>query len=168
MIDQTLITLETWYREPSEGNDRTKLLSKLAVLELCGWLEVEIDRIILESQAACLNDADWTRTEVIDRTNGFAYDKHFRPMIVRVFGEHLTRKAEANMEAAHFGELERLKSLTGNLWKLRCGFAHADVHANARRQARFDAPSWSQMQLRSLQRIMANFEAVLKQTAAVI
>lgn len=168
MITTTLSSLETWFREPTEGNDRPKLLSKLALLELCGWLEIELDRILMECQKLCLNDENWVNKNIIENTNGFHYDKHFRPMVAKVFGEHITRKIEAELEGSHAGELERLRSITGQLWRTRCSFAHADMHANVRRQARFDAPSWSQNQQRIIAKILTNIEAVMKKHASSV
>jgi hypothetical protein len=47
MIAETLTNLENWYKEPAGDNERPKLLSKLAVIELCGWLEEWMDETIL-------------------------------------------------------------------------------------------------------------------------
>ena len=44
MVAATLQTIDVWFKEPATSNDRPILLSKLAILELCGWLEVECRR----------------------------------------------------------------------------------------------------------------------------
>jgi hypothetical protein len=148
MIDSTLATLETWYNEPTAGPERPKLLSKLALLELCGWLETEQDRILLAVDSACLKDSSWTQKEIVEKTFGFDYNKHFRPMMVKLIGEHLMRKL-----------VDQLKASTSDLWTKRCNFAHADMAFNIAKQQRFDAPSWSSNRLRILNKALARFEA---------
>jgi hypothetical protein len=166
MVEATLRQLDTWYREPSDGAQRPKLLSKLALLELCGWLEGEFDHLILRAQAGRLGDEDWVRKKILERTNGFDYEDHFRPMLCRLVGEVFARKVEAQMEAQHPGDLLRLKGLLGDLWKKRCAFAHADVAANVASQQTFDAPSWTSNQFRILngliRRLEASIDAVLR------
>lgn len=158
MISSTLATLETWYNEPTVGPERPKLLSKLAILELCGWLETEQDRIVLVVDAACLRDSAWTQKEVIERTFGFDYGKHFRPMLVRVLGEHLMRQLEGRLDEKYPGDLDLLKTSTGDLWTKRCNFAHEDMGSNIAKQQRFDAPSWSINRHRILSKALAHLE----------
>lgn len=159
MVSSTLSQLDTWYNEPTIGPERPKLLSKLALLELCGWLEVELDRIVLAVQAICLNDEDWVRQELIDRTYGFRYHQHFRAMLSQIIGEHAIRKIECEMEHSYPGDIERLVSYTSTLWKMRCSFAHADMANNIATQQKFDAPSWSANQYRLLSKILLRLEA---------
>lgn len=167
MIEDTLNTINKWYNEPTEGNDRPKLLSKLAVIELCGWLEGEFDRITREVNKGSLNDIDWTE-KIISNTNGFHYDNHFRPMIVKILGEHLTRTFEAKMESDHPGELDHFKSMLGGLWKQRCNFAHAHIAANVASQQNFMAPSWAQNQLRIIKKTIRKIEDSLLHTLSTI
>lgn len=166
MIQSVLAELDGWYREPTQGSHRPKLLAKMAVLELCGWLEGEFDRLITLAQTGRLDDEEWMRTHVLERTNGFAYNEHFRPMLAKVFGEFVARRVEARMEELYAGDLERLKSLLGILWKQRCTFAHADVAANVASQQTFSAPSWSINQHRIVSRLIANYENAMTQVLA--
>ena len=158
MVDATLRQLDVWYNEPSEGSDRPKLLSKLAVLELCGWLEGEFDRLVLEAQNSRLNDVPWVESNVLKWTNGFSYSDHLRPMLAKLVGEIFVRRIETEMESQHPGELERMKSSLGHLWKKRCDFAHADMTANVAAQQSFDAPSWSINQHRILKKIIDHYK----------
>lgn len=161
MVETTLRQLDAWYREASDGAQRPKLLSKLALLELCGWLEGEFDRLILRAQAGRLDDELWVQKKILDRTNGFDYDDHFRPMLCRLVGEVFARKVEARMDAQNPGELLRLKGLLGDLWKKRCAFAHADVTANVASQQTFDAPSWTSNQFRILNGLIRRLETAI-------
>lgn len=158
MVQLVLRQLDTWYGEPTQGGDRPKLLSKLAVLELCGWLEGELDRLVNVAQTGRLDDPAWVKANVLDRTNGFTYTDHFRPMLSKVVGELFVRRIELRMESQHQGELERLKAMLGVLWKQRCGFAHADVAANVAAQQTFSAPSWSINQYRIISRLIVQYE----------
>jgi hypothetical protein len=159
MIATTLATIDTWYNEPTAGPERPKLLSKLALLELCGWLETEQDRIMTALDSSCLKDPAWTQKEILDKTFGFDYGKHFRPMVVRLIGEHLTRALEQKIENKFPGDLDRLRSSTGDLWTRRCNFAHADIVANIAKQQTFAAPSWSINQYRIISKMLLRFEA---------
>jgi hypothetical protein len=143
------------------------LLSKLAVLELCGWIEGEFDELVIRA-ATGRADLEWLRREVITRTNGFSYGDHLRPMLCRVLGEILTLRAEARMEEQFPGELEQFKSMLGSLWKIRCGFAHADVVANVAAQQVFNAPSWSLNQHRLLRRMIDHYDACLNHCLAIL
>jgi hypothetical protein len=158
MVDATLRQLDTWYNEPTQGGDRPKLLSKLAILELCGWIEGEFDRMALLAECGRLNDPEWVRANVISKTYGFQYDNHWRPMLSKLVGEVFTRRVESQLEADCPGDLERLKALLGTLWKIRCDFAHADVEANVAAQQTFQAPSWSLNQHRLLARMLNRYQ----------
>lgn len=164
-IQDTLKLLCSWYDEPSKGNERPKLISKLALLELCGWIEGTFDEIILDVNKSTINDEKFIY-QLLDRTSGFTYLSHFRPMLVCLIGEILTRKVESEMENNDPGELERLKSSLGTLWKKRCEFAHADIVGNISSQAQFDAPSWSNNQYRILNKqidnLRKNIDEILK------
>jgi len=161
MVDATLKTLNVWYGESTQGSERPKLLSKLSTLELCGWLEVEFDRLIRLAQVGRLDDLAWVNAEIINKTFGCSYGDHFRPMLVKLVGEFITRRIEHKLELNHPGELEHLKSLLGTLWKIRCSYAHADVHTNTATQLTFQAPSWAINQHRILVRCIGRYEIAL-------
>ena len=161
MVEATLKQLNTWFLEPSQGGDRPKLLSKLATLELCGWLEGEFDRLILLAEQGRLGDPDWVKSNVISKTSGFLYDTHWRAMLSRLVGEVFARRVEQHMEATAAGELDRLKTLLGTLWRIRCDFAHNDIAANIASQQTFNAPSWSLNQHRLLKKLLIQYEQAM-------
>lgn len=162
LIEDSLNVLDAWYNEPSVGNDRPKLLSKLALLELCGWIEESFDKLIRNVDLITINDNEWVNNSVIKRTNGFTYLSHFRPMLVTLVGEFSVRRIESEMQKNCNGELERMKSLLGTLWDKRCNLAHADVGANVAAQIKFDAPSWSINQYRILGKYFISLEKSIK------
>ncbi len=161
MVTSILNDLDAWFQEPATSNDRPKLLSKLAILELCGWLEVEFDRLILVVELGRLNDSAWVKKKVIPHSNGFTYDKHWRPMLCMVVGEVFARRVESAMDAAHPTELDQLKPLLEDLWKYRCSFAHADITTNVATQQIFNAPSWTINQHARLKVILGNYEKAM-------
>jgi hypothetical protein len=162
-IEETLRLLDAWYNEPSTGDDRPKLISKLALLELCGWIEGAFDEMIRNIGQQTISDDKWVNEKLIDKTYGFKYDNHLRAMIVELVGEVFARRIEEQMENANSGDLDRMRSTLGELWKKRCSFAHADVSANVASQAKFDAPSWSINQHRILKKLFVSFESAINQ-----
>lgn len=113
----------------------------------------------------CLKDEPWTQKELVDPTYGFDYNRHFRPNIVMLIGEHLTRILEKRMEDKFPGDLERFKSAVGHLWKERCAFAHDDIVANVAKQQKFVAPSWTINQHRIINKMLLRFEAEANELA---
>jgi hypothetical protein len=162
MVDATLVQIDFWYNEPtSQTGDRPQLLSKLALLELCGWIEGEFDRLLLKAEAGRVRDRKWLEKKVVARTSGFDYRKHLRRMFMDVFGELLVQRIEDEMEAQFPGDLERLEKLLDDLWTKRCSFAHADLVANVASQRVFDAPSWSRSQLRVVKILISEFDIAM-------
>lgn len=153
-IDETLNSIVVWYEEPHVTNERAQLLSKLAVLELCGWLEGFFDALVMEVDSMALSDADWVKKSVLAGIFGFDYTKHLRPMLKHLLGEVSVRRVERRLDATAPGDLDRLKSLLGTLWRVRCEFAHSDLVTNIASQRTFNAPSWSRLQLVSLQALI--------------
>lgn len=162
MVATTLTEIDTWFNEPGLNLDRTNLLSKLATIELCGWLEEEFDRLIRIVANGRISDADWVQNNVIENTFGFVYAKHWRFMLCKVVGEVFARRVEDAMEVAHPADLHQLTSLLGQLWKDRCSFAHADLNANrANTQLTFNAPSMAISRYNQLKTILGRYETVM-------
>ncbi len=169
MVATTLQTIDVWFKEPTTSTDRPTLLSKLAILELCGWLEVEFDRMIRLVEAGRLGDLPWVEKYVIKRTSGFSFDGHWRPMLCQVVGEVFARRVDVAMDAAHPGELAQLTTSLSKLWKDRCSFAHADMNANvANTQLTINAPSWTIGQHVTLVQLLGRYEVVLMTEMAKI
>jgi hypothetical protein len=169
MVAATLEQLDGWYNEPSaQIGDRPQLLSKLALLELCGWIEGEFDRLIRKAEGGRLRDPKWLTKDVVDRTSGFTYPKHLRWMFANVFGELFVQRIEKEMETSFPGELDRLIITLKELWTRRCNFAHADFAANVAAQRVFDAPSWSRGQLATVTQLITEFDAAMTRALASI
>lgn len=168
MVAATLAELDIWYNAPGLSIDRTNLLSKLATIELCGWLEGEFDRLIRVVAAGRVQDATWIESKVIRTTYGFEYEKHWRSMLCKVVGEVFAQRVEAAMEASHPGDLQQLQTLLGQLWKDRCSFAHADLTANRAAMLTFNAPSFAISQHGTLKAILGRYEVAMVGVLATI
>lgn len=165
-VENTLQQIDVWFGEPSEGQDRAKLLSKLALLELCGWIELEIDRIVLSIQTACRIPVDQTTKDLLQRNYSFTYPQHIRPMLERLVGIWIVRQAEDRIEERSPGELERLKGVLGDLAKRRNVFAHTHVSHVAIRQLTYLAPSWTRRQFQTVNNGLQLLEVSFRDTVS--
>jgi len=156
-IADTIAGIESWYNELTAGNERPVLLSKLALIEFCGWLEEWMDEAVRQINQSTLNDRKWVEEYIIGRTHGFSYDKHFRRMLCGVLGEHSIRGIENSFEQNNPGDLELIRSSLNTLWRLRCKLAHADLAAHQRAQINISAPSVTNSQYRLLSGCLDNF-----------
>lgn len=158
-IHDTLRELDRWYNELPGGSDRPTLLSKLAILELCGWLELRFDSLVHTASSHVGLASDWVETEVVRSNYGFQYSDHLRKMLCRVVGESAVRHVEFTFEADHPGKLEQMKAVLGMLWKSRGLLAHTHSAAPVVQQETINAPSWTINQQRVLARSIDLYEA---------
>lgn len=167
-IEQTLQDLDDWYNQSLANTERILLLSKLANIELGGWLEEEFDRLIRQVARNRISNEKWLERDVIKNANGFKYKNHWRVMLTKVVGEMFAERIEAEMEAKYPTELDCLDTLLNRLWDERCKFAHSDLEANkydcSRQQLQFNAPSHTISEYRVLQKILINYKSVLLTT----
>jgi hypothetical protein len=101
--------------------------SKLAILELCGWIEESMDDVILRCASRCVKVAanrDYVSKQIVKRTYGFDYDKHFREMMIRVVGMSAVEKIERKVDAT---KQAQLKATLGALVAVRNAEAHTHV-----------------------------------------
>ncbi len=169
-IKDTLAEIQNWYDQVLQAddvtaeNDRAVMLSKLALLELCGWIEGEFDEIIRLVNQKTIKDYTFT-TETIRNTNGFEYEKHFKPMLIKYLGEFTLRAIEANLLSAQDFDLGIFKSNLGTLWVKRCALAHADLIANlAATQKSYEAPSWSLSRYTALSKMISAYKTAIETT----
>jgi uncharacterized Fe-S cluster-containing radical SAM superfamily enzyme len=96
-IQKTLDELENLYNSASEnGVENSKILilySKLAILELCGWIEETQDEIIINYVKTKLQRVEtitYFEKEIVDKIYGFHYNnQYFRKMLVYTIGTHI-------------------------------------------------------------------------------
>ena len=123
-ISRNLRELDSLYKKGSRNSRHPLYYSKLALIELCGWIEVTMDRIILYCarkhlrQSSSLNYVEGT---VVERTSGFTYRNHFRPMLVQVIGLVKVEELEQAFDQPKF---QAMQASLGNLRVERNNQAH--------------------------------------------
>lgn len=160
-IEDTLRELDRWYNELPGGTDRPRFLAKLAVLELCGWLEHRLDEMVRAAGAEVGLDRAWIDGNVIQGNHGFTYQDHLRRMLVKMIGEFAVSHLEQTFEHAAPGTLDQLKGALTTLWKSRGFLAHTHLAAPVQQQQVVNAPSWSINQQRVLGKMLDQYEGTL-------
>ena len=165
-IEEVLSELTSWYDELPGGTERPKLLSKLATLELCGWLEERFDSLARELAGSSGVDAEKSILERITKTHGFDYTDHVRGLFLAIGGEILVKRVESSLEVRHPGDLEQLKSELRSLWLQRRQLAHISSVTVPGRQVSINAPSWSQNRQRIFAKLISKLEAEFRTALA--
>ena len=136
-ILKNLETLEKLYNSSTSAKNGL-FYSKLAILELCGWIEESMDDIVLKCSNRKIKDSKERKDikkNIVDRTYGFEYNKHFRPMLIQVIGRIGVTKLERNLDS---GKIQVLQSKLSSLKISRNIEAHTHLKGITHR---LDAPS---------------------------
>jgi RiboL-PSP-HEPN len=134
---KTLNGLDKLYNS-SRNDDQKILYSKLALIELCGWIEETMDDIILRCAKRCLKSPDsqkFVKDKIIKPNYNFQYED-FRKMLMTVIGLAQLEKIEKKLEKT--GKISALKGDLGNLKNSRNQAAHTYTKGTLRT---YDAPS---------------------------
>jgi hypothetical protein len=119
--------------------ENTELYSKLATIELCGWIEECKDTIIQECASRLLPSTtilNEFHDEVVKTTYGFSYNQYFRPMLIHIIGLGRVIRIENQLNPLNY---QRLKSTLGMLKRSRDTLAHTHLLPGV--TPRLDAPS---------------------------
>lgn len=102
------------------------LYSKLAVLELCGWIETNIDNILFEYVNTHILDTDCINGigTIINKNYGFNYNSNLFPLFCSVLGINNLENILDSLSPADF---QNLKSITGTYTQERNKAAHTDT-----------------------------------------
>lgn len=101
--------------------------SKLALLELCGWIEESMDDVVLRCSVRCVNEPSnrkYVRDAIVKRTHGFDYERHFREMLVRLVGLVEVERVEKRVDPV---KQARLKAALQALITVRNAEAHTHL-----------------------------------------
>ena len=115
-IKQNIEQLERLYNDSS--NQRKEFFySKLAILELCGWIEETMDKIIKIYSNRKIKDSTNKKKleDFIQQTYSFEYSK-FRQILIQTIGIIGVEKLEKKLDKL---KLARLQSTLGTLKKPR-------------------------------------------------
>jgi hypothetical protein len=114
-IAENLKQIERLYNS-STSIQKSLFYSKLAVIELCGWIEMSMDDIVLRLSSRRLQHPDqrkYIENKVV-RTYGFEYERHFLPMIEAIIGRHgieqMNAKLDNSLTVPLVGALNTLKT----------------------------------------------------------
>jgi len=136
-IQNNLIQIENLYTK-STSTQHAMFYSKLAVLELCGWIEESMDEILRSLARRHLKDPSnlqLVENSIIRRTYGFEYNKHFRSMLMQVLGIISLERLEHKLDPVKF---QLMESTLETLKACRDIQAHTHLRGSTRR---LDAPS---------------------------
>ena len=145
-IVPSLQALDVSYQNAASPDDAERF-AKLAIIELCGWIEESMDELIHRCSRRNLKiqqNRDYCLNEIVKPTYGFDYHKHFRAMLIRLLGLICLEEIESKLDQA---KLVTLKSTLGNLRVVRDSVAHTHLKGVTRT---LDAPS---LTIRSFQRV---------------
>ena len=148
-------------RSDAAGADQElfQYFHKLALIELCGWIEVEQDELVRScaTHLAVSSDPSSYLGDKIKRNSGFTYRDHFRGLLSLVCGLGVVEKVEKAIDAQVFKNFTTtLESLTTK----RNSLAH--THLGVRLAT--DSPS---VCLANYQIIQTGFQAIVEQLRAL-
>ena len=132
--------------------------SKLAILELCGWIEESMDDIILRCAKAHLKLTDnirYIEKDVVKRTYAFEYAA-FRSMLIRLIGLVNVERLEEKMDPLI---KTRLDSTHAALKGARDSEAHTHIKGVARV---INAPSATFAQFQDVYAGLKEIESLVK------
>lgn len=136
-ILQNLQQINTRFRNARTAKDPF-YFSKIAILELCGWIELSQDDILHRIAAKRLSDPQNTKylmKKIVKVNYGFGYEDHFRRMLIQAVGLIAVEKIEARVDAQKKADLV---SELNTLVKMRNNLAHTYIKGTA---VTVDAPS---------------------------
>ena len=116
-IHDNLTSLDRRYRAAQSAKEAL-FFSKLAVIELCGWIEESMDDVVLRcSVRSLLEPANrkYVTKKVVRRNHGFSYENHFRRMLIQLIGivsvEWLERQVDPIKRDKLVATLSALKTM---------------------------------------------------------
>ena len=122
-IRDTLDDLIDRYNSGTAIPKEQYLWAKIAIIEVCGWIEECMDRMVLDLSRNHLRrqeNREIVRRRV-DRTSGFTYARHFRPLLTWVIGGVSIEQLEAKLDQRVFQSMQAELKL---LAKVRNQLAH--------------------------------------------
>lgn len=135
------------------------LLSKLAILELCGWIEESMDEVVMRCAARHLKlqgNVNYCQKEFVNKTYGFDYHRNFRFMLIRLLGLINVEKIEGRVDQV---KSDRMKGALSSLKVQRNTEAHTHLKGTTRR---INAPSVTIGQFQPLYEGLVEFDRVIR------
>lgn len=172
-IESALIQLDYLYQKQDNELDskhiiKQELLSKIAALELCGWLEDTHDALIQKYLDRCTQSPfskknifkTWENQvkKALKDTHGLSYDKHFRSLLSVTLGNITILQLENEIG---FLEIEEFTNILNTLHTYRSELAHKSYY-NIKQQKTLDTPEVILKKFKYLHKILEKFEYYLE------
>jgi hypothetical protein len=132
--------------------------SKLAIIELCGWIELSMDNIVEHFANKNLKTQPFKDSfkSLKDKNYGFDYKQNFRKMLSQTAGLHNTEKVETKLNIT--GQIAVLDATLDSLKALRNDAAHSYIDTTKT----YQAPSVTKSQLEQIYPILKDFSKEVK------
>lgn len=159
-IEKTLLELDNLYNE-AKSQKKTIYFSKLALIELCGWIEETLDDIIQRHANRSLSEKTnktYCKEQIIAPNYGFQYKTHLRPMLIKLIGIIEVEKLERQLEKT--AQITLLKNYLGNLKDARNTAAHTHLKGVTRR---YNAPSLTLGDYRRVCSVLEKLDSYLRE-----
>lgn len=140
-IESNLKRIENKFNR-SRSNKESLFYSKMAILELCGWIEESMDDIVLRCGYRNLNQRcykEFVKDDIVKPIYGFKYNEHFKSMLVNLIGLITYEKVEKAVDQI---KLQKLKSTLGSLTTVR----NAEAHTHIKTTRSINAPTVTKKQ----------------------
>ena len=124
------ITQDVYDDSGTQDIDVARLYSKLAILELSGWVEGSLKYLVLELVDKKLID-DEAKEEfekIIRGIRGFKYDYHFLDLLNKTIGFINKEAVEKEINNKDYDKLQKFKTALDNLSSKRNLHAHTFSH----------------------------------------
>lgn len=160
-IQKTITQLDGLYQK-NIRNRKSLYFAKLAILEVCGWIEESMDTIVMSYANRHLIDVqniNYTRGEIIKRTTSFEYDKHFKLMLMRILGIILLEKLEMSFDNTKF---TMLKGSLSYLKVRRDEQAHTHIKIIPSQPVHIDAPSVTKRHFQNVYDGLKHIESLIR------
>jgi len=136
-IQNNLQQIDNLYRK-SKSPKKGLFYCKLAIIELCGWIEESMDDIVRHCAKRYVREPEnmrFVEQSIIGRTYGFEYERHFRNMLIQVMGIIDVERLERQLDPV---KLQLMQSALETLKKCRDSEAHTHLKGATKT---LDAPS---------------------------
>ena len=118
-----------------------------------------MDDILLRCATRCLGDPQnlaYAQKQIIKRTHGFEYDKHFREMLIRLIGLAGVERLEQSVDSA---KQTRMKATLGILTTARNTEAHTHLKGTTRV---INAPSTTRTHFNDIYEGLIDYERLMR------
>lgn len=150
-LQSTLRDLDSLYNASSVGSGQQDYFAKLALIELCGWIEECIDEMARDYCTA-IRDVEQLEN-ILKRIHGFNYD-NLRSVMVQIAG--ITKVVEAEYQLQNKGvSYTLLNTQLAALSKKRNDAAHSHM---AGMQRTYDAPSSIILELHTIEKALIDLK----------